>query len=108
MYLESLNAAFVIDTFLLLRIGIGPKIALVPFPRTTRQMQMPQACRHGWMPAQCRPRSRPSRSGIILRAREPAGTSGRWFTAWNSGGVHVVGADLRHPCLVGTEIVSGQ
>ena len=30
MYLESLNAAFVIDTFLLLPTGIGPKIALVP------------------------------------------------------------------------------
>jgi hypothetical protein len=29
--LESLDAAFVIDTFLLLLIGIGPKIALVPF-----------------------------------------------------------------------------
>ena len=43
MYLESLNAAFVIDTFLLLT-GIGPKIALVPFPETTRQM--PRACRY--------------------------------------------------------------
>jgi hypothetical protein len=31
MKLESLNATFVIDTFLLLLIGIGPKIALVPF-----------------------------------------------------------------------------
>ena len=39
--LESLDAAFVIDTFLLLLIGIGPKIALVPFLETTRQM--PQA-----------------------------------------------------------------
>ena len=29
--LESLDAAFIIDTFLLLLIGIGPKIALVPF-----------------------------------------------------------------------------
>jgi len=38
MELESLNAAFVIDTFLLLLIGIGPKIALVPFLETTRQM----------------------------------------------------------------------
>ena len=36
--LESLNAAFVIDTFLLLLIGIGPKLALVPFLETTRQM----------------------------------------------------------------------
>jgi small neutral amino acid transporter SnatA (MarC family) len=36
--LESLNAAFVIDTFLLLLIGIGPKIALVPFLETTREM----------------------------------------------------------------------
>ena len=39
--LESLNAEFVIDTFLLLLIGIGPKIALVPFLETTSQM--PQA-----------------------------------------------------------------
>ena len=38
MYLESLDAAFVIDTFLLLLIGIGPKIALVPFLETTKQM----------------------------------------------------------------------
>ena len=36
--LESLNAEFVIDTFLLLLIGIGPKIALVPFLETTSQM----------------------------------------------------------------------
>jgi len=41
MELETLNAAFVIDMFLLLLIGIGPKIALVPFLETTRQM--PQA-----------------------------------------------------------------
>jgi hypothetical protein len=34
--LESLDAAFVIDTFLLLLIGIGPKIALVPFLEATR------------------------------------------------------------------------
>jgi small neutral amino acid transporter SnatA (MarC family) len=39
--LESLNATFVIDTFLLLLIGVGPKIALVPFLETTRPM--PQA-----------------------------------------------------------------
>jgi multiple antibiotic resistance protein len=38
MELESLNATFVIDTFLLLLIGIGPKIALVPFLELTRQM----------------------------------------------------------------------
>ncbi len=38
MDLESLNASFVIDTFLLLLIGIGPKIALVPFLETTKQM----------------------------------------------------------------------
>jgi small neutral amino acid transporter SnatA (MarC family) len=38
MKLESLDAAFVIDTFLLLLIGIGPKIALVPFLDTTREM----------------------------------------------------------------------
>jgi small neutral amino acid transporter SnatA (MarC family) len=36
--LESLDAAFVIDTFLLLLIGIGPKIALVPFLETTSDM----------------------------------------------------------------------
>jgi multiple antibiotic resistance protein len=36
--LESLDAAFVIDTFLLLLIGIGPKIALVPFLEATRGM----------------------------------------------------------------------
>jgi small neutral amino acid transporter SnatA (MarC family) len=38
MELESLDAAFVIDTFLLLLIGIGPKIALVPFLEATGQM----------------------------------------------------------------------
>jgi hypothetical protein len=38
MKLESLDAAFVIDTFLLLLIGIGPKIALVPFLDTTKTM----------------------------------------------------------------------
>jgi small neutral amino acid transporter SnatA (MarC family) len=38
MELETLDAAFVIDTFLLLLIGIGPKIALVPFLEATRQM----------------------------------------------------------------------
>ncbi len=36
--LESLDAAFVIDIFLLLLIGIGPKIALVPFLELTRDM----------------------------------------------------------------------
>jgi small neutral amino acid transporter SnatA (MarC family) len=36
--LESLDAAFVIDTFLLLLIGIGPKIALVPFLEMTTDM----------------------------------------------------------------------
>jgi small neutral amino acid transporter SnatA (MarC family) len=36
--LETLDAAFVIDTFLLLLIGIGPKIALVPFLDATRDM----------------------------------------------------------------------
>jgi small neutral amino acid transporter SnatA (MarC family) len=36
--LESLNATFVIDTFLLLLIGIGPKIALVPFLELTADM----------------------------------------------------------------------
>ena len=38
MELESLNATFVIDTSLLLLIGIGPKIALVPFLEATREM----------------------------------------------------------------------
>jgi small neutral amino acid transporter SnatA (MarC family) len=37
-YLESLDVAFVIDTFLLLLIGIGPKIALVPFLSVTADM----------------------------------------------------------------------
>jgi len=41
MELESLNWTLVIDTFLLLLIGIGPKIALVPFLEATKQM--PQA-----------------------------------------------------------------
>jgi small neutral amino acid transporter SnatA (MarC family) len=41
--LESLDATFVIDTFLLLLIGIGPKIALVPFLEATQQM--PRAVR---------------------------------------------------------------
>src|SRR5499433_1018393 len=36
--LESLDVAFVIDTFLLLLIGIGPKIALVPFLEATGDM----------------------------------------------------------------------
>jgi multiple antibiotic resistance protein len=36
--LESLNVTFVIDTFLLLLIGIGPKIALVPFLDVTTNM----------------------------------------------------------------------
>src|SRR5580700_10424418 len=38
MEFETLDAAFVIDTFLLLLIGIGPKIALVPFLEATQQM----------------------------------------------------------------------
>ena len=38
MELETLNAAFVIDTFLLLLIGVGPKIALVPFLEATKDM----------------------------------------------------------------------
>ena len=36
--LETLDAAFVIDTFLLLLMGIGPKIALVPFLEMTTGM----------------------------------------------------------------------
>ena len=38
MELESLNATFVIDTFLFLLIGVGPKIALVPFLEMTAGM----------------------------------------------------------------------
>src|ERR1700744_698546 len=38
MELETLNTAFVIDTFLLLLIGVGPKIALVPFLEATKEM----------------------------------------------------------------------
>ena len=38
MDLETLNATFVIDTFLLLLIGVGPKIALVPFLEATKEM----------------------------------------------------------------------
>jgi small neutral amino acid transporter SnatA (MarC family) len=38
MELESLNVTFVIDTFLLLLIGVGPKIALVPFLEMTGEM----------------------------------------------------------------------
>ena len=38
MELESLNVTFVIDTFLFLLIGVGPKIALVPFLETTAGM----------------------------------------------------------------------
>jgi hypothetical protein len=38
MELESLNATFVIDTFLFLLIGVGPKIALVPFLESTAGM----------------------------------------------------------------------
>ena len=45
MELESLNWTFVIDVFLLLLIGIGPKIALVPFLEATKQMpQATQRC----------------------------------------------------------------
>jgi small neutral amino acid transporter SnatA (MarC family) len=41
MKLESLDATFVIDTFLLLLIGIGPKIVLVPFLEATGKMPEP-------------------------------------------------------------------
>jgi multiple antibiotic resistance protein len=43
MDFESVTAAMVIDTFLLLLIGVGPKIALVPFLDMTADM--PQATR---------------------------------------------------------------
>ena len=56
--LESLDAAFVIDTFLLLLIGIGPKIALVPFLEMTAGMtESDQAPR----PAQDADHRRPGR-----------------------------------------------
>jgi small neutral amino acid transporter SnatA (MarC family) len=35
---RTIDLALVIDTFLLLLIGIGPKIALVPFVETTAEM----------------------------------------------------------------------
>jgi hypothetical protein len=35
---RTIDLALVIDTFLLLLIGIGPKIALVPFVETTAAM----------------------------------------------------------------------
>jgi small neutral amino acid transporter SnatA (MarC family) len=38
---ETLDLAFVVDTFLLLLIGIGPKIALVPFLDATADMPEP-------------------------------------------------------------------
>ncbi|MEP7023479.1 MAG: MarC family protein [Actinomycetota bacterium] len=38
MDFESLHATFVVDIFLLLLIGVGPKIALVPFLEATQQM----------------------------------------------------------------------
>src|SRR5216683_8137481 len=38
MKFESVDAAWVIDIFLLLLIGIGPKIALVPFLEVTAGM----------------------------------------------------------------------
>ena len=41
MELESVTAEWVIDIFLLLLIGIGPKIALVPFLEATAGMPAP-------------------------------------------------------------------
>ena len=41
MELEKLDATFIIDTFLLLLIGIGPKIVLVPFLEATKEMPEP-------------------------------------------------------------------
>jgi small neutral amino acid transporter SnatA (MarC family) len=43
VHFESVTTAMVIDTFLLLLIGVGPKIALVPFLDVTADM--PQATR---------------------------------------------------------------
>src|ERR1700730_6788548 len=48
MYLESLDATFVIDIFLLLLIGIGPKIALVPFLEATEEL--PEATKRRVLP----------------------------------------------------------
>ena len=74
MYLESLNAAFVIDTFLLLLTGIGPKIALVPFLDTARQM--PRACQHGEPRLNAAQEAgRPDRG--LTCAPQAGGTSGR-------------------------------
>ena len=39
------------------------------------------------------PKKQAARIGIILRAGELAGASGRWFTAWYSGRLHLAGAD---------------
>lgn len=63
--LETLDAAFLIDTFLLLLIGIGPKIALVPFLDAT--VGMPEAskrsdrARSGHGPGQVGPPRVPAR-----------------------------------------------
>jgi len=35
---NSISATGVIDTFLVLLVGIGPKLALVPFPETTASL----------------------------------------------------------------------
>jgi hypothetical protein len=44
MDLETLNATFVIGTFLLLLTGVGPKFALVPFLETTRLLHVRGRC----------------------------------------------------------------
>jgi hypothetical protein len=63
---KSVDAAAVIDIFLLLLIGIGPKIALVPFLEATADMPSATKSRvvrkmrgsSSWSP----PRRRPGRS----------------------------------------------
>ena len=42
---RTIDLALVMDTFLLLLIGIGPKIALVPFVETTAAMDSPTKAR---------------------------------------------------------------
>ena len=64
--MKSLNAAFAIETFLLLLLtGIGPKIALVPFLETTRHARAEQVDVGSILL-----KKQAARIGIILRAGE--------------------------------------
>jgi len=56
MDFESVTATSAIDIFLLLLIGIGPKIALVPFLEATAGM--PAATKAAWSGRCSRPRHR--------------------------------------------------